>query len=304
MQTPLCELDNRVITKQKVYAYEELFYPKADNEAERKDFATYQADCLHIQGDENQWQTDSLLPQLNCNPLKLSLLKVTSNYNYLRKEMNTIISPSLLAADFLHLSEEVKMINESEAEWLHMDIMDGVFVPNISLGFPVLNAVGKECTKALDVHFMIVHPEQYIRQAADAGAKIMTVHQEACTHLHRTISEIHEAGMKAGVALNPATPISTLEDVINDIDLVLIMSVNPGFGGQKFIENTINKVERMKAMITASGSHALIEVDGGVNGETAPRLIKAGVDVLVSGSYVFKATDPKATIKSLLSYQR
>ena len=191
------------------------------------------------------------------------------------------------------------MINRSEADWLHMDIMDGVFVPNISFGFPVLEAVAKACTKPLDVHFMIVHPEQYIQRTAKLGAMMMNVHYEACTHLHRTVQEIHDAGMKAGVTLNPSTPVCVLEDIINDVDMVLLMSVNPGFGGQTFIENTISKVQRLKELIVQSGSKALIEVDGGVQAETAPRLVKAGVDVLVSGSYVFKAADPFQTIKEL-----
>lgn len=211
----------------------------------------------------------------------------------------TIVSPSLLAADFLHLDSDIEMINRSEAEWLHLDVMDGVFVPNISFGFPVLEAVAKKCTKALDVHFMIVHPEQYIKQTAKLGAMMMNVHYEACTHLHRTIQEIHDAGMKAGVTLNPATPVSVLEDIIQDVDMVLLMSVNPGFGGQKFIENTIDKVKRLRKLIEEKGSKALIEVDGGVQGETAPRLIAAGVDVLVSGSYVFKSATPEAVIHSL-----
>lgn len=211
----------------------------------------------------------------------------------------TIVSPSLLAADFLHLDSDIEMINRSEAEWLHLDVMDGVFVPNISFGFPVLEAVASKCKKALDVHFMIVHPEQYIRQTAKLGAMMMNVHYEACTHLHRTIQEIHDAGMKAGVTLNPATPVSVLEDIICDVDMVLLMSVNPGFGGQKFIENTIGKVQRLRKLITVKGSHALIEVDGGVQGETAPRLVEAGVDVLVSGSYVFKSKTPEAVIHSL-----
>lgn len=191
------------------------------------------------------------------------------------------------------------MINQSEADWLHMDIMDGVFVPNISFGFPVLEAVSKACTKPLDVHFMIVHPENYIEQTAKIGAYLMNVHYEACTHLHRTIQQIHAAGMKAGVTLNPATPVCVLEDIIADVDLVLLMSVNPGFGGQKFIENTILKVKRLRQLITETGSHALIEVDGGVQAETAPRLVKAGVDVLVSGSYVFKSSNPHKTIHDL-----
>ena len=211
----------------------------------------------------------------------------------------TIVSPSLLAADFLHLDSDIEMINRSEAEWLHLDVMDGVFVPNISFGFPVLEAVAKKCTKALDVHFMIVHPEQYIKQTAKLGAMMMNVHYEACTHLHRTIHEIHDAGMKAGVTLNPATPVSVLEDIIQDVDMVLLMSVNPGFGGQKFIENTIDKVKRLRKLIEEKGSKALIEVDGGVQAETAPRLVAAGVDVLVSGSYVFKSATPEAVIHSL-----
>ncbi|MBR7018277.1 MAG: ribulose-phosphate 3-epimerase [Prevotella sp.] len=213
--------------------------------------------------------------------------------------MATLVSPSLLAANFINLQGDVDMINNSEADWLHMDIMDGVFVPNISFGFPVLEAVAKACRKPLDVHFMIVHPEQYIQQTAKIGAMMMNVHYEACTHLHRTIQEIHAAGMKAGVTLNPSTPVCVLEDIIHDVDMVLLMSVNPGFGGQKFIENTIQKVIRLKEMITRSGSKALIEVDGGVQAETAPRLVKAGVDVLVSGSYVFKADDPYQTIREL-----
>ena len=211
----------------------------------------------------------------------------------------TIVSPSLLSADFLHLEDDVKMINESDAQWIHLDVMDGTFVPNISFGFPVMEAVAKVCTKKLDVHYMIDKPERYIQQTAKLGAMMMNVHIEATTHLHRTIQEIHNAGMKAGVTLNPSTPISTLEDIICDADMVLLMSVNPGFGGQKFIENTINKVKRLRKLIDESGSKALIQIDGGVQAETAPRLVADGVDVLVSGSYVFKAKDPIATIKSL-----
>lgn len=218
--------------------------------------------------------------------------------------MKTIISPSLLSANFLDLRKEVEMINGSEADWLHIDVMDGVFVPNISYGFPIMNAVGKICKKPLDVHLMIVHPENYIKQVADSGAFMMNVHYEACTHLHRTVQAIHDAGMKAGVTLNPSTPVCMLEDIICDVDMALLMGVNPGFGGQKFIENTINKVKALRQLIDSKGSKALIQVDGGVQADTAPCLVEAGADVLVSGSYVFKASDPVATIHDLKQLNR
>ena len=213
--------------------------------------------------------------------------------------MKQLIAPSLLAADFMNLQRDVEMINQSEADWLHLDIMDGVFVPNISFGFPVLNGLKKICRKPMDVHLMIVEPHKFIREVAETGAYLMNVHYEACTHLHRTVAAIKEAGMQAAVTLNPHTPISLLEDILQDLDMVLLMSVNPGYGGQKFIEHSVDKTARLKDMILSKGLNTLIEVDGGVNMQTAARLIEVGADVLVAGSFVFNASNPLKTIQEL-----
>ncbi|HLP54415.1 MAG TPA: ribulose-phosphate 3-epimerase [Fluviicola sp.] len=213
--------------------------------------------------------------------------------------MSVIIAPSILSCDFGNLERDFQLINRSQADWFHVDVMDGVFVPNISFGFPIIEALKKVAEKPLDVHIMITNPDRYIEQFAKSGADILTVHYEACTHLHRTIAAIKEAGMKAGVALNPHTPVNVLENVIADLDLVLIMSVNPGFGGQKFIPQAIEKVRQTKAMIKASGSSALVEVDGGVNTATGAELVAAGADALVAGSFVFNNPDPTTVIASL-----
>ena len=213
--------------------------------------------------------------------------------------MSHLIAPSILAADFANLQRDIEMINQSEADWFHLDVMDGVFVPNISFGIPVISAINKHTKKSLDVHLMIVNPDKFIKNFKKVGADILTVHYEACPHLHRTVQAIKTEGMKAGVSLNPHTPIAVLEDIIQDIDVVLIMSVNPGFGGQSFIENTYKKVIQLKDLIEKSGSKALIEIDGGVNLQTGAKLLAAGADVLVAGSFIFKSKNPIQTIKKL-----
>ncbi len=213
-----------------------------------------------------------------------------------------IVAPSILSADFLNLGRDVEMVNDSEAGLIHLDVMDGVFVPNISFGFPVIKSISKIARKPLDVHLMIVEPQKYISQVRDCGAEYMNVHVEACTHLHRTVEAIRAAGMKPAVTLNPATPVSLLEDIIGDLDMVLLMSVNPGFGGQKFINHVLLKIVRLRKLIAESGSDALIEVDGGINIDTVPLVTDAGADIIVAGSAVFGSDDPRETIARLASY--
>ena len=213
----------------------------------------------------------------------------------------TMVSPSLLSADFVNLQRDIEMLNASECDWYHLDVMDGVFVPNISFGFPVMQAMAKHATKPLDVHLMIVQPEKFIKEVKAIGARVMNVHYEACTHLHRVIQAIKAEGMLAGVTLNPHTPVSVLEEIAPDLDLVMLMSVNPGFGGQKFIPSMVEKTRKLRALLNRTGSKALIEVDGGVNRETGKLLVEAGADVLVAGSAIFGASDPVAEVAALKS---
>jgi ribulose-phosphate 3-epimerase len=233
-----------------------------------------------------------------CKNVEQQILKSQQKHNY-KTMNNTIIAPSILAADFANLQRDIEMINNSEADWFHIDIMDGVFVPNISFGMPVLEAISRHAKKTIDVHLMIVDPDRYIKTFKNLGANILTVHYEACTHLHRTLQAIKAEGMKAGVALNPHTNIDLLEDVINDIDMVCLMSVNPGFGGQSFIENTYTKITKLKELITRKNADTIIEIDGGVTDKNAKQLVNAGAAVLVAGNFVFKATNPTETIADL-----